>query len=366
MSPKKSSTGVKYLQLKKGKYFVYRHPAYIQEYGKEFWFPAGTTLAEAKKHAKQANDSYADLDRGMIIGDHPDSIASLIDSFERDWVPTKKYAKGTLDNLKNRLNKIRDEKGGRPARSVTVKELNDWLDQNFVNNARVKHRNTLIDIYRFGIAVGTIPSSVGNIAQMTLNRPENDRVTVPLDEEEFYRIRDNAPSWLQNAMNLCLITLQDRTAMSIAMHEHCADDHIQFVRQKTGARLAIRICDGIERILAQSRQSGIASPYIIHRRPERIYKSKGKQHWSQVLPGYISKEFSRVRDECRAYSDLDIEARPGFYSIKSLGGKLYLDAGYPKEYVRSLMGHEEVSTTEIYTDRYLPFEMVGAGLEIKF
>jgi integrase len=87
--------------------------------------------------------------------------------------------------------------------------------------------------------------------------------------------------------------------------------------------------------------SGINCPYLIHMRPTRIYKAarEAKPHPFAVLPDYLTKAYSKVRDEIGVYDHLPAAQRPGIHSLRALGIWAYHKAGYSDEYIMALAGH---------------------------
>ncbi len=47
-----------------------------------------------------------------------------------------------------------------------------------------------------------------------------------------------------------------------------------------------------------------------------------------------------------------IKDLPTFREIRSLGAKLYEEQGVPKPIIQSLLGHSDISMTNLYLDRY--------------
>ncbi|MBQ4811109.1 hypothetical protein J8M20_07160 [Pseudoalteromonas luteoviolacea] len=74
--------------------------------------------------------------------------------------------------------------------------------------------------------------------------------------------------------------------------------HRQKTETKEAAHVAIPIGDGIKNIIDRSRDS-LLSDYVVHRLPaqSRRQLSKEVKHVTQLTPNYISRSFSKVRDE---------------------------------------------------------------------
>ena len=137
-------------------------------------------------------------------------------------------------------------------------------------------------------------------------------------------------------MDIALITLQGRTEISNMKFADVRKDHLYVIRQKTKnytehAYLEIGIGEELAKVIKRARGS-VISKYIIHRRRQ------------QVKPEYFSRAFKKARDTALP----DLKNPPTFHEIRSLGGRLYIEQGYPKDYVQALMGHSTVKMTDVY------------------
>ena len=59
----------------------------------------------------------------------------------------------------------------------------------------------------------------------------------------------------------------------------------------------------------------------------------------------MTKHFSKARDQSNLFNDLPSQERPTFHEIRSLGIKLYEDAGVDAQ---ALAGHTDRKMTEQY------------------
>ncbi|MGB1012434.1 MAG: tyrosine-type recombinase/integrase, partial [Thiolinea sp.] len=73
-----------------------------------------------------------------------------------------------------------------------------------------------------------------------------------------------------------------------------------------------------------------------------------KVHWTQVAPDMVTREFAEIRDRLGICSELEPVQRPSFHEIRALGADLYRQAGYPEEWIQSLLGHEDREMTAKY------------------
>lgn len=107
-----------------------------------------------------------------------------------------------------------------------IAEMLDALTPRMANQCRA----LLIDIFNHATAKDLCPD---NPAASTINRIEKKRRkrhTI----EGLKAIRDKSPFWLQNAINLVLITAQRRTDISNLRFDGVREGFLYVVPQKTG------------------------------------------------------------------------------------------------------------------------------------
>ncbi|MDX1538866.1 tyrosine-type recombinase/integrase [Arsukibacterium sp.] len=335
-----------------GGYYKYKHPQTGKFHG------MGSDMKAANVAARKLNAMLMDGSDLVhrVIAEGATQFGQLLQRYRDEFVPTKKLKPSTLAITEYRLNRLELDLSKMLVCDMSVKFVADYLDKGFKNNAYIKMRGQLVDIFRYGLTKGIAED---NPAESTLAKAADTKQRQALPLELYKQIYAGAPEWLQIAMDFALITLQRRGDICESKHENVKGDYLELIQRKTEkhghrAFLRIKVSQSLQEILQRSRRSGIASPYIIHRRPERLYASKAKTHWSQVLPETLSKEFAYYRDLVPAIAALPAEQRPTFHEIRALGGHLYLQAGFAEEYVQTLMGHSTAKMTAHYTDRHEP------------
>ena len=80
--------------------------------------------------------------------------------------------------------------------------------------------------------------------------------------------------------------------------------------------------------------------------------AKQREQFTQILPDYLSKQFAKARNSSDYFDYQNKSVLPTFHEIRSLGTKLYEKQGVPKRVIQSLLGHSDVSMTNLYLDRY--------------
>lgn len=107
------------------------------------------------------------------------------------------------------------------------------------------------------------------------------------------------------------------------------------------------------------------SPFLIHRLPGKARPSDQRAaervHHTQVLPDQLTRYFGEVRDAV----GIEGENLPSFHEIRSLGGALLQEAGWPVEKIQALMGHAAEAMTKHYLDGHdTPWVDVRTGLSL--
>ncbi|WP_414703761.1 tyrosine-type recombinase/integrase [Pseudomonas sp. TCU-HL1] len=111
-------------------------------------------------------------------------------------------------------------------------------------------------------------------------------------------------------------------------------------------------------------------PYLIHYSPKARKREQldAKRHWNAVTEDYLTKAFTKARNESKAYETMPKAERPTFHEIRALGAWLYEQQGYPQEYIQALMGHADVKMTEHYQagheEKGVQYQRVGADLKL--
>ncbi|KPK37622.1 MAG: hypothetical protein AMJ69_10940, partial [Gammaproteobacteria bacterium SG8_47] len=107
-------------------------------------------------------------------------------------------------------------------------------------------------------------------------------------------------------------------------------------------------CATLGEIIERCRDK-VLSPYLVHKRPKQIRKTKQKDHWTQLSPQEISKGFAQAREASGLYRELAPNERPSFYELLSLGEFLRQKQGWSVPEIQQLKGH----TSERMTRKYL-------------
>lgn len=355
------------VEVKNGvRYYRYRHP----ETGKRTGI--GIDEAKAVKAAIALNamllQQSKDRESSQLIRrvtNPEESISDFVAHFEEQILPGRRSRKGhrlaekTLREYAIMLKTIDKEFGHRSWTAVTLEQVARFLDS-LPPRSSNSHRSLMIQVWRHAIAKGKINPPT-NLPEMTIPK---DHVVErqPLSLELYRAIWEIADQWFRNAMDLALHTLQRREDLvGLRFDDIKIVDKARYlpVRQiKTEhssdkGRLLLPIGVDLGALIERCRDD-ILSPFLIHKRPERRRREylDRKEHWTQITPEMVTREFAALRDKCGYCDHLRAEQHPTFHEIRALGGELYRQAGWGNEAIQRLLGHTTEKMTRHYLDKH--------------
>src|SRR5690606_4510346 len=194
-----------YANVKNGAtYYQYRHPGTGQ------YHAMGTNKLEAQAAARQLNGILVKETNlvGEVLGTAGKDINHLIGRYREELLPTKRLAAGTQKILEYRLKRLARDIGTKQIDEADVQFVAKYLDDHFERDAYIKHRATMVDLFRFAIMKGLYPADAGNPAEITYAKSEYEKARRRLTLEQFWEIHAKAEPWMQLAMETALITLQ--------------------------------------------------------------------------------------------------------------------------------------------------------------
>lgn len=134
--------------------------------------------------------------------------------------------------------------------------------------------------------------------------------------------------------------------------------------------LEIVMGEAMRAVVKECLASPVVCPYLIHYSPRARMREQldAKRHWNAVTEDYLTKAFTKSRDDSEAYKEMPKAQRPTFHEIRALGAWLYEQQGYPQEYIQALMGHADMKMTEHYQagheGKEVEYQRVGADLKL--
>ncbi|MCV6590673.1 MAG: phage integrase Arm DNA-binding domain-containing protein [Marinobacterium sp.] len=332
--PKNKALPANLYQNNGGKTYRYRHPVTGKFHG------MGTNKAEAIAAAKQLNallmtpnDLVSNVLGSVTLSQH-------IEWMQENILPDREYSPATIEMYERNFRKL-STYNDKPLDEITVHDVAALMDQQTPRVAN-QLRQVATDLFRVGMSRGLCPD---NPAEITLKRKEK-KARKRLTLDQFKAIRAAAPFWLQNAMDIALLTLQRREDITLMKFDDIRDGALYVVQGKTKKHdtgyLRIAIGPELSTVLKRCRDS-TNSPFIVHRRPEKIIKRQGMQHWTQIKPEMVSRQFKLITD--KQLANMPAAERPTFHEIRALGIKLYKDQGIDPQ---QLAGHSTEKMTRNY------------------
>ncbi|MDD0974929.1 phage integrase Arm DNA-binding domain-containing protein [Pseudomonas fontis] len=328
------------------------------------WFQFGTDRGNAIDAASQLNTTFlrgGDL-VAAVLGEKKVTLAEFLDTYERHVLPPRELAKATLELYAVRFKQIRAGLGQRPIDEITIRMVAEFLEP-LTARASNQARAILIDVLNHAAAKGLCPDNPAASTIPRIEKKQRKRHTV----EGLRAIREKSPRWLQNAIDLALITAQRRGDILDMKFEDAREGYLYVIQNKTekasdAGWLKIKITEQLSDVLARCRDD-LLSPYLVHRRPERKKKREGKDHWTKVDERFLTRAFKDARDTAGCYSDLKEEEMPGFHEVRALSLHLYKRAGKDGQ---KIAGHTTEGMTRNYQKGHadVVWSVVEADLDI--
>lgn len=328
------------LYERKGRYY-YRRPTD----GKEVYL--GSDRGAAKRAAKQANIHLSDDSdlTAKALGVETHTVARAVENWLEQDVAHRALKQGTLENTNYRASRIVADLGRRMVSTVSTQDVAEWLD-GFDGDAYKAHRSILSQVFDHAITKGW--TKTNPVTPTKTRKPGTKKQRQRLTLEQYQDIHARAEEWLRVAMDVSLVTLQRRGDVVRMMFADEVDGCLLVKQEKTGPVLEIAIGLELRAIIKRARQSGMVSPYIVHRRQQR--RARGSEHRTQVTAEMVTRAFAETRDLLEVFAEVPANQRPTFHEIRALGGRLYEQAGWSIAEIQGLMGHADEGMTEHYLE----------------
>lgn len=339
-------------------YFVWRHPRTHETH-----VLGRIALAYAKNEAMRANKFVAEQSLpdlvAMISGTVGHTVADLVADLpkpeKRSTANTfrandKIITQGALSGKDKRVNGL----GRVLCADLTVKHCADLLD--VMVKAGKGHqaqavRTRLVAACAHGIQKGWLSS---NPAEVTA-KPKAETGRTRLSLEWFLQIREAAAAWpwLPRAMNLALVTGQDRSTVAAAQRRHIVGRRLVCHRSKTADKappLAIPIEIRLEAVGLSledilSDRTGVVSHFLVHH-----FERQGRaKPGDAVGVNLITRSFTEARKLAGIPDVLpDGKEAPTFHEIRSLSKRLYDAEGNVD--TKALLGHATDAMAKLYAN----------------
>jgi len=313
-------------------YYQYRHPS-----GKNF--SLGKEKEIAIEEAQQINYALKPLnERVKNIIEYNDtkyqSVGEFIEYFKTEILPTRKLSDNMIKDYHRKIPHIITAFGDKSFEKISIHDIAQFLKQ-FPPTQSNHYRSTLNIIFQYAIAEGLTKE---NPADATIKKTvEIKRQRLTLDG--FYAIRAHAPEWLQNTMDLALITGQRRSDLVTLKWTDIHNDFIWMKQQKvekwgTG-NIKIPLTKNLKALLIKCKGK---NEFVIS------YNDK------PVNADYLSKAFLKARNESGYFTEMSDP--PSFHEIRALSSFMQKKAGIETSKTQILLGHSNEKMTEHYQERH--------------
>ena len=240
----------------------------------------------------------------------------------------------------------------------------DFLKQNYNQengneSMYQKVRSKFIQIIDFSIRNGWIKYNPVSVTE-TKTKP---RSRIRWTMETYKATYDAASDDLKRAMDFALYTAFGVNEIINLKFLDISEDAIETIRKKTGVHQRIHTNSALRHVISACRSTGIASPYVVHHRPQRLRRhgkrSAETDHWTQWTAKKLERELRKARNETGLFDNVPPKDQPGFHCIRALAAYLLLKQGVSIEAIRDLLGHKNTKTTEVYLAGHEPEWIVG-------
>lgn len=333
-------------------YFYYKNPTTGKQKG------LGRDRAHAFSEARAANAVLATMKPSSladwVAGKVEYTLAEWLPVYRELWLDKVEPAPSTIVASDMYLRRLKEaDLGQRRLSEVSTLMIAQYLEAYKVErgapSAR-QMRSKLADVFRWAETQGLIEAGRNPVTATRAHK-----VTVARERmsfEQFQAIREQAPVWLRNAMNLAIVTSQRREDILGLKFVDWRDDRLHVAQGKSGGKTRLAIAGTVKLsklglsvadVVRQCRDS-IASPYLVHH-----VQPKGR-----ARPGHridrsgFERGFNEAREAAGIVAQKD-RTPVTFHEIRSLSERLYREEFGP-EFAQSILGHKSAKTTEKYDD----------------
>lgn len=325
-----------------GTSYRYKHPID----GK--WISLGSDKPKAVQAANIANARLLEGQSlvNRIVGG--DAFSDVLERYKKEYVARKTQSTRTASEREYRLKRISQQFGEQTLEAITLREISDFLNE-LPTQSYVKHRQEMVEIYRFAIAVGLTER---NLPEATLPAVQQQKARKRWTQEGFDAVYRSAEPWLQNAMDIAVLTLQRREDLVTMRHDHIINNRLHVHQSKTKnyanpVNLAIRIWPELQRCIDRSRDLAPFCPFVLGRKPDRDRRGQ-KHHPYQVTADFLSKSIAAARDASGYFDQVPAAERPTLHELRAFGAHRYREQGKDGEWIQALLGHASAKMTRHY------------------
>jgi len=342
----------RYVKVSSRGYVSYKHPKMkkAEHFGTD-WQAANEVarIVNARLSTEQSR-----IER-ILSPDSKHTFSHVLKRFEKERIPDFEWSKSYKEENLRKIKRFREHSGDARYQDTDVLFFTSMVEELF---SGVGQRFAIIllrkiDEFAVGKGLRRGPNVANGILMPKQGKRQRRRIK---DYSEFKAIREHCPSYLQDAIDFALITLQPRQVLCMLdLKKHVQGDKLRFKRGKTGVHIEITINAELDALIQKRRIDAMKLG------TKRLFcrQKKIALHNVAIDPNEMSADFTKAAKACGLYPD----RHPTLHEVRSLGARLYEERGFPKGLIQALMGHKEAETTEIYLNPDEP-KYIKAKLEI--
>jgi hypothetical protein len=336
-------------------YYVWRHPKTNKTYALGY-----CSLAHARNEAMLANRLVEEEPAPSLVAMIQGETKTIADLIAKMPPPPKASSAKTVRSQDKR---IKAAMGTRECRDVTVQHCSELIDSIAAEGKKTLAaavRARMRALFRFAATIGWMKDDPASVTMKPRVIVKRGRLSL----EQFLAIREQAGDFLPRAMNLALVTGQDRSTLAAMQRSDVKDGHLICQRSKTehkNAPIAIPIALRLD-VLGLSlgelirERTAVLSPYLVHHTVGNGAAKPG----APVHVDLISDAFTQARKAAGVPDEgADGKSAPTFHEIRSLAKRLYLKQGNVD--TKQLLGHATDAMGALYED---PRDMVPVPVSI--
>ncbi|WP_341303250.1 integrase [Pseudomonas sp. TMP25] len=274
-----------------------------------------------------------------LMGEQTVTLNQFIDQYQLKFFPRKNLSRASLDLYQIRHRQIAKGLGARPLSMISLAQIRDFLSE-FSPLTSNHLRAILIGLFNHAVARGLLES---NVAAKTFGR-KHEKNRKRHTKAGIKAIRDHAPQWLKNAIDLGLLISQRPCDLLNLRFDDIEDGHMYIKAQKDTHSLKVEITPEFQKVIDQCRD-GVDSPFLIHRQTYRKRDSGDIEHPAKISRGCLSRAFKKARDVAKCYPSYSAKEMPGMHEIRFTSLGMYYLAGKD---VQKIAGYSRSDTTRRY------------------
>jgi hypothetical protein len=370
--------GLSIRELRGERRYRYRTPE-----GKEKLFPKATTELEAIETVILHNLKIRiPIDLETFLQDDPYNkplkywLPKVQNRVHLEELLAHQIGESAFKDFSSNIDKLTKCHGDVLSKELTLQHVNEFLNlysKGKSNGVYNKKLSFLKKVFSYLVDEGATDK---NLALQKKRKPKDEVERQRLSLNAFKKMTKVAPHFLKIAMQISLQTTHSLNEVTHLKYSDCTwfkksriQDgltvygvmriHRQKVKNKEASRVAIPITDKLRCIIEESKSDNIESPYIVHhqyKRPSVVISNK--EHPTQVTEDYLTRAFTKQRDELKLYAHLKPSERPTYHEIRALSIHLYDEKGVDPQ---ARAAHTDAESTKLYKTGHVKWVDITAA-----